>query len=441
MTAVSYRTRMPVQTGVVVAVAAALAVAALSRVTGHSPVDVALPLVAVVGGVAVLRSPTLALSLLLASSFFEGYLNRTGIPMTKVLGLAAILAWVIDWGLRRRRTVTTPHMLWLIGLAIWLFTSVLLISPDPMSSAGTVARYISFFVMFALVVQVAVRSRWHTEVLVTVMVAAAAVAATAGLFDYLVVHHGRAAGPLAGANDFAFLLGSTLPLAVWRFRWTTGWHRAAWTLAAVMIAVTTATTLSRGAAVGLGAGFLWLVLAGRLRPRWLVAAVSLVVVAWVLSFTVLHQQVANATASKEQVAGSNVQSRLYYWQIAYDEFQSSPVTGVGAGNYRVRFSEFGLPYAFDTGAQGTHNTYMNILAELGLTGLVLFIGYLIAGWRDLRMRFADRRADEFQSALAASFVTACVAAVFLTEQYYAPLWVLPAIGAAAVLRVRGGARL
>ena len=121
--------------------------------------------------------------------------------------------------------------------------------------------------------------------------------------------------------------------------------------------------------------------------------------------------------------------------------ESAPVTGVGAGNYRARFSEFGLPFAFDTGAQGTHNTYMNILAELGLTGLVLFIGYLIAGWRDLRMRFADRRADEFQSALAASFVTACVAAVFLTEQFYAPLWVLPAIGAATVLRVRGGARL
>ena len=160
-----------------------------------------------------------------------------------------------------------------------------------------------------------------------------------------------------------------------------------------------------------------------------------------LSVTVLHQQVANATASKEQVAGSNVQSRLYYWQIAYDEFKSAPITGVGAGNYRVRFTEFGLPFAFDTGAQGTHNTYMNILAELGLTGLVLFVGYLITGWRDLRMRFADRRADELQSALAASFVTACIAAVFLTEQFYAPLWVLPALGAAAVLRVRGGARL
>jgi O-antigen ligase len=431
---------MPVQTGIVIALASVLAVGALSQASGRSPVEIALPLVAVVGGVAALRSPTLALSLLLASSFFEGYLNRAG-HGTKVLGTVAILAWGIDWALRRRRTVTTPHMLWLIGLAIWLVTSILLISPDRASSAGTVARYISFFVLFGLVIQVATRSRWHTELLVTVMVGAAAVAATVGLFDYLIVHHGRAAGPLAGANDFAFLLGSTLPLAVWRFRWATGWYRALWTLAAVMIAVTTATTLSRGAAVGLGAGFLWLVLAGRLRPRWLIAALTVVLVAWIMSVTVLHQQVANATASKEQVAGSNVQSRLYYWQIAYDEFESAPVTGVGAGNYRQRFSEFGLPFAFDTGAQGTHNTYMNILAELGITGIVLFIGYLIVSWRDLRLRFYDRRADELQSALAASFVTACVAAVFLTEQFYAPLWVLPALGAAAVLRVRGGDRL
>src|SRR4029078_7416966 len=101
--------------------------------------------------------------------------------MTKVLGLAAILAWVIDWGLRRRRMVTTSHMLWLIGLTIWLVTSTLVLSPDATSSAGTVARYISFFVLFALVVQVAIRSRWHTEVLVTVMVAAAERARNGGL--------------------------------------------------------------------------------------------------------------------------------------------------------------------------------------------------------------------------------------------------------------------
>lgn len=441
MTAIPQSTRLGVQAGIVAAAAAAVAVAAISHVTGDSPARVALPLVAVIGGVAMLRSPTLAVSLLLASSFFEGYLTRTGVSMTKVIGLAAILSWLIDWGLRRRPAITTPHMLWLVGLGVWLATSVL-ISPNKTGSAGTVARYTSFFVLFFLVIQVASRGRRQLELLVTVLVGAAALAAALGLYDYVVVHHGRAAGPLAGANDFAFLLGSTLPLAVWRFRSAAGgWYRLGWALAAGMIAVTTTATLSRGAAVGLGAGFLWCVLAGRVRARWLLGALSLVAVAWLLSVTVLQHQVATATASKEQVAGSNVQSRLYYWQIAYDEFTSAPVTGVGAGNYRMRFAEFGLPYAFDTGAQGTHNTYMNILAELGLTGLVLFVGYLITGWRDLRKRFADRRADELQTALAASFVTACIAAVFLTEQYYAPLWVLPALGAAAVLRVRGGARL
>ena len=182
------------------------------------PVEVALPIVGVIGGIAVLRSPTLALSLLISSAFFEGYLTRTGVSLTKVIGLAAVLAWGIDWALRRRRPVTTPHMLWLIGLAVWLATSVL-IAGERSNAMSTSARYASFFVLFFLTVQVASRGRRRLELLVTVTVAAAAAAAAAGLFDYLVVHHGRAAGPLAGANDFAFLLGSTLPLAVWRFRW------------------------------------------------------------------------------------------------------------------------------------------------------------------------------------------------------------------------------
>jgi putative inorganic carbon (hco3(-)) transporter len=437
MTVAEARTRMPVSTGLVAALALAASVAILTVATGRSPVEVAVPIVGVIGGIAVLRSPTLALSLLIASAFFEGYLTRSSLSMTKVIGVAAVLAWGIDWVLRRRRLVTTPHMVWLGGLAVWLGTSLLL-----EGSPGTVARYASFFVLFFLTVQVASRGRRRLELLVTVTVASAAGAAALGLFDYLVVHHGRAAGPLAGANDFAFLLGSALPLAVWRFRWAGGgWQRLAWVLAALMIATTTTATLSRGAALGLGAGFLWLVLAGRVRPRWLLGAALVIGFGWALSATVLHSQISTATATKEQVAASNVQSRLYYWQIAIDEFRSAPLTGVGAGNYRERFTEFGLPFAFDTGAQGTHNTYLNILAELGLTGLVLFVGYLVSCWRDLRMRFADRRADELQSALAASFVTACIAAIFLTEQYYAPLWVLPALGVSAVLRVRGGARL
>ncbi len=74
--------------------------------------------------------------------------------------------------------------------------------------------------------------------------------------------------------------------------------------------------------------------------------------------------------------------------------------------------------------------YLVILAEQGAVGLALFLGYLALSWADLRRRFpGDKRGDQLQSALAAGFVVACVGALFLTEQYYPPLWFLGAVGA------------
>jgi peptidoglycan/LPS O-acetylase OafA/YrhL len=63
-------------------------------------------------------------------------------------------------------------------------------------------------------------------------------------------------------------------------------------------------------------------------------------------------------------------------------------------------------------------------------GLALFLGYLAWSWADLRRRFPDdKRSDHLQAALAAGFIVACVGALFLTEQYYPPLWFLAAVGA------------
>ena len=63
-------------------------------------------------------------------------------------------------------------------------------------------------------------------------------------------------------------------------------------------------------------------------------------------------------------------------------------------------------------------------------GLALFLGYLALSWADLRRRFpADERRDQLQAALASGFIVACIGALFLTEQYYPPLWFLPALAA------------
>jgi hypothetical protein len=76
-----------------------------------------------------------------------------------------------------------------------------------------------------------------------------------------------------------------------------------------------------------------------------------------------------------------------------------------------------------------------ILAEQGAPGLALFLGYLALSWTDLRRRFPqNQRTDQLQGALAAGFVVAVVGALFLAEQYYPPLWFLPAVAASIASR-------
>ena len=80
-------------------------------------------------------------------------------------------------------------------------------------------------------------------------------------------------------------------------------------------------------------------------------------------------------------------------------------------------------------ALATHDAYLSVLGELGIPGLALFLTYLALSWARLRRRHGDPDADAMQSALAGGFIVAVVGALFLTEQFYAPLWLLPALGA------------
>ena len=85
------------------------------------------------------------------------------------------------------------------------------------------------------------------------------------------------------------------------------------------------------------------------------------------------------------------------------------------------------------GRPTTHNAYLNILAELGGPGLLLFAGFLASAWLMLRRRHrSDPALDTLTSAVAAGFLIAVVGSLFLTEQFYPPLWFMAALGAGLV---------
>ena len=417
--------------GIAVAVVVALSAAA-ALAASHSPLwALTGVLVAVVLALAAARLP-FAVAVLVASFYFDSYLAVGAgiVTVGKLLGALAVAAWFLRWSLARHPAVGDPLLWPLAGLAAWIPLS-LATAYDQAAGPTVALRYLTFFALVFLVVQTVDGDRRAATRMIDVAVAAGGASALVGLYSFFLAGDGRAHGPLDDPNDYAFVLAVTVPLALHRARSAAGpLHRAFAALALLAMLAAILASFSRSALVGLVVAGAWAAATRRLPLRWALFAVAGLVAVALTSYVLQPERVETALLQKRHVAQSNIDQRLVAWRVALEEFASSPVLGVGPGNFEARFDEFALPPDSREGALAAHNAYLSVLAELGAPGLALFLAYLALAWSRLRRRFpGDPDADALQSALAGGFVVAMVGAMFLTEQFYAPLWLLPAIGA------------
>lgn len=420
-----------------------LVAVALAAAAAFAPLAAAVGLAMVVGFVVVVTRADLVLLVMVAALPWE---NMLGFPsetlsLTKALGAVLALAYVLRL-IGDRDTVIRMEPLLLIVtlLGLWVGLSLVL-APNPVESIAGTLRYALFFVFFFLLVQLvddraALRRvlRWFTT--------SVAIAAFYALWLFLVARTDyRVAGPVEDPNDFAFLLGSTLPLAGYLIG-TDRVRRPLWIAAFVVIAAAMLATFSRGALTGVAVVTIWGAFTRRV-PLWVIGAglaAAMTVVA--LAFTVWRPLVDVAFHQKRHIAAANTASRASLWQTALVLTAERPVVGVGPGRYpieafpRLRNNPIALAHPV------THNSYLETLSECGIPALLLFIAYLVGAWRLLRRvqhRAAeDGDADErrLATALQAALLFAIVAGTFISVQLTPPFWLL---GALAVVLARPAA--
>ena len=123
---------------------------------------------------------------------------------------------------------------------------------------------------------------------------------------------------------------------------------------------------------------------------------------------------------------------------------ANPVIGVGSGNYTIAEPHYLLTapgliqadqFIIDT-PYVAHNIYLHVLAEMGVIGLVLFLGVLGLSIASVvrAVRIAERRDDQVLEVLGRALVMALAgilaADFFVSEQYSKQLWLLLALGPA-----------
>lgn len=427
-----------------IVVSAMLASAVVGVCAGIKPV-LGIEVAAVIGlALVTVSNVTAGLIMFTVLSFLEVLNGNGSTSYTKLFGLVLFGSWFAARAsqrpeLRTRLRSMTPPLLVVsaIGLIGWCAASAAW-ADDPGIATKATTRYLLEIILIPIVLA-AIRRREHVQWFLAAFVVGAVVSTVLGVLHPVASggDYGRLAGTIGDANEQAAVLVAAIPMAVAlaeTLRHRPGLRLLCWA-AALLCLVGTLNTLSRGGLVALAVTLLAAVVFG---GRWrAIAAVLLLVVA---IGSVGYYVVVASPTSQHRVTMSDTSGRTAIWTVAWRIAQAHPFTGVGADNFQTSAVHYvqapgNLTYLNFIVDQPhvAHNIYLEFLADLGIPGLVAFLGIVLAAFTAaLRAARRFQRAGNTEleivaRALLLSIVAFMTADFFLSGQYSKQLWLTIAI--------------
>ncbi len=256
----------------------------------------------------------------------------------------------------------------------------------------------------------------------------------------------RAFGTVNDPNYFGQLLLVIVPLAIWATLNGRTWRGRSFGLAALLLLLAAiGLTFSRGAYLGavivLGVYAMYL----RLDARYLL----ILPLIGALLYVAPPEFRARFGTLDEVLPGNNagaytdgsIQGRSVKAEIALTMIADNPVFGVGRGNYRLHYRDYinVIEGAGSNTERDAHSLYLEVAAEQGIVGFIVFSGLLLAVWGRLRKAerlFAaagDRRMSDLSVAVKVGFLGYLVTSMFLHGAYGYMLWLQVGMAVALVV--------
>jgi O-antigen ligase len=302
-------------------------------------------------------------------------------------------------------------------------------------SADFLARSLLPSVALATVVPLTIFAIAHAERFAAVQVAGATLYCVVILAEFDAGTGRLASLVYYDANDLGMLLACTLPLSAYFARHARrAASRAAAVATLVLFVFAIARTGSRGAFLGLIAAGVVLVVRrgpGTARRVATVAAVVAVLALgagaryWGTIGTILHP-----TRDYNWSGGSDA-GRMAIWARGAGYVADRPLTGVGLAAFPVAegtLSRIAARQEYGRGVKwsAAHNSFVQVAAELGVPGLLVFCAMLAVAFGTARRlardaaaapRHAARRGSELAHAHAAAVAAFVVSGSFLSQAY------------------------
>jgi len=255
-----------------------------------------------------------------------------------------------------------------------------------------------------------------------------------------------AAGGGQDENYVAAMVGMAFPFAY--FSIFTETHRVRKVLLAIALLVfcgslVVAEDVSRGGFIGLCSVLLYCL--AKSPRKWIGLGIAALIALLALGF--VGPRYWHEITTITDIHEGTADDRLELWTIGMRMFTAHPVFGVGPGGFRWTIGEYEsqeqrAKYGRDLGGtKVTHSLFVELLAEMGLTGAVVLAALLWFTWRDLREvergsigRQGTLTADGdllrircYTNAVMGSILACLVNGVFLSLLYFSYLWFLVAL--------------
>jgi putative inorganic carbon (HCO3(-)) transporter len=260
----------------------------------------------------------------------------------------------------------------------------------------------------------------------------------------------RPGGTIGDANYYGQLLLIVIPVALYLlFDGQSKLARFVGLASAGMLTIAVVFTYSRGDALALAAMAVAVIIFKRPHPLVLVGGVVALLVALPLLpsnyLARLTTVVDLAQGNRLTIYGEDsIRGRAGATQAAIEMFADHPLLGVGRENYPSYQLEYISGTGFARTAKGIppHNLYLEVAAEHGVLGILVFGGLLLAAWAalmDARRRFRlvkAKREHDLATWLAIMFIGYLVTAVSLHGAFLYILWMIISLIAAIRLIAR-----
>lgn len=329
------------------------------------------------------------------------------------------------------------------SLYIGVGLTSLLAHGDSLTLASTTSgNLLSMFVLYFITISlVDTLDRFRTSLLIAIGSVAFASLYVMRQWQF---YHGvyaafRTWGGLTGdPNYYSMIAVISVPMAVFMARTSASFYvrTFAWICLGITI-VGMMLAASRGGLVALAAEAVYA--SWRLK-RLLRLTVAIVLLVLPLALYVPFSPVTRLVAPTGSDSAAS-ESRLSAWRAGFNAFAKSPLFGVGMGRFR-EVVEVSLDDQQDPTRMLAHNTYLEVAVELGLVGLLPFLGTLAAMWYGLGQvsRCSDftgwQQLHNCSVGLKAALLGAGTAAFFLSAWWLRGAWLVPFLGIALTTTIR-----